>query len=196
MLNIPLKIEQKEAQGFEPLPEDVYQVELLDVSSQEKPTYETRNLPSDKQKLETVLNFQFTLLEGKDGEKELRGRNVWANFVPPYFYVSKKNGKNKLYKIVEGLIGHEITEQEYIEMSMDASLFLNNLVGKQCRVVIEHKQSGEKIFANITNYMKVNSLLSGLTEEEKEKAKVKPKEQTATITEGHPDYVDVNDLPF
>ena len=167
-------VEKKEAVTFDPLPEDVYQVELLDITSEERATYDTKNKPKSEQEKETILKFQFTLLEGKDGEDELRGRNLWMNFVPTYLY-DGKNGKNKLYQITEALLGHSLTLEEEACLDSDA---INKLIGKQCRVMSKQKKDGDKVFDNIAQYLKATSQLDPLTAEEKENAKVKPKEQT------------------
>ncbi len=140
MINDNYKIVEKEGMDFSPLPKDVHQVELLDVEMQTKATYKTRNEPEDKQVMEDILSFQFTLLEGKDGEQDLRGRNVWANFVPSYLYISQKNGKNMLYRIVEGLLGRELDQKEVAE-GFSGSL-INSLVGRQCRLNIEPVTKG------------------------------------------------------
>ena len=89
MLIQPISVEKREGKEYEILSEDIYQVELLDVNQAERPTYETRLMPKEQQKFDLVFNFDFVLLEN-----ELRGRRIWANFIPSYFYVSKKTGKN------------------------------------------------------------------------------------------------------
>lgn len=190
MLPQGIKVGMKESSGFDPIPADVYSVELLDVSSVVHPTYDTRNSPPESQEMETIFNFQFVLLEGQAGEKNLRGLSTWANFVPSYFYISKKNGKNRLFKIIEALIGHDVGMQEYSQMENDASSFLNALIGKQCRVVIEHVQKGDKTYANPISFMKTSSLLQPLNPEEKEKAKIK-KNKEERIEENK-----LNDIAF
>ena len=165
-----LKVEKKESQTYPPLPKDVYQVELLDIKSEERATYDTRLKPEAEQKLETVLNFQFTILEGTDGEKNLRGRNVWANFVPTYLYIGK-NGKNKLYRIIEAFLQRELTPVE--EAGGINGETLNKLIGHQCRISVEPKVKGDKSFDNITDWLKANSKLNSLTDDEKEVARVK-----------------------
>lgn len=168
-----IKIEKKEKAEFNPLPENIYQVELLDITSEQRPTYDTRNKPEDERIMEKVLKFQFTLLAGKDTDgSPLRGRNVWENFVPVYLYEGK-NGKNKLYQITEALLGHFLTQKE--EMEMDTN-FLNGLIGSQCRIGIKNKKSGDKVYSNIDTYYAIEQEMKPLTDEEKEKATVKPKE--------------------
>lgn len=176
MIDNDIKCEKREGNEYPPLPKDVYQVELLDITSEEKPTYDTRNKEDNEKEYETVFSFQFTLLEGTDNSQEkdelrnLRVRNVWANFVPSYLYEGKK-GKNKLYKIVEALQGEELSrEQEAYGVD---GLLLNSFIGTQCRISVEPKQSGDKSFDNITDYLKANTQLTALTAEEREKARVK-----------------------
>lgn len=175
-------IQKKEGKTFPPLPKDIYQAELLDISTQERPTYDTRLKPDSEKVFEKVFSFQFTLLEGRDGETELRGRNVWANFVPTYLYIGK-NGKNDLYRIVEALHGQELGPQEEAEGLTGA--MLNSLIGKQCRISVEPKKSkdGSKTFDQIVDYLKANSQQTPLTAEEREKATIKDKEEAQEVTE-------------
>jgi hypothetical protein len=183
-----LRVDKKEGKTYPPLPKDIYQVELLDVGSQDRPTYATRNKPEAEREIETVLTFQFTLLDGKDGETNLRGRNVWANFIPTYLYIGK-NGKNKLYRIIEALLKREIKpEEEAIGVTGEQ---LNKLIGHQCRISVEPKVSGEKSFDNITDWYKSNTELNSLTVEEKEEARVKVNDEKKSEEE-----VDLTDIPF
>lgn len=199
MLNEPIKIEKKEAKEFPSLPKNIYQSEVLDVNAEKKATYDTRLKPKEEQEMETVLNFQFTLLEGEDKEgKDLRVRNVWANFVPTYLYISKKNGKNKLYKILEALLGRELTQAE--EAGGLTTELLNSLVGKQCRISVEPQVKGDNTYDTITDWFTATSLLNALTEEEKETARVKVKKDDKDdnkdfdqpTSEEEPDLSDVN----
>lgn len=173
------KVEKKEG-TFEVLPENVYQVEVLDINLEKRPTYDTKN-KSDLEKIyEKVLNFQFTLLSGldKDG-KPLRGRSIFQNFVPTYLYIGK-NGKNVLYQISEAILRHQLTQEE--EASMDAN-FISSFIGSQLRVVVKHKKSGEKTYANIESFLAAEELRNALTYDEKEKAAVKNRKDSETLDE-------------
>jgi hypothetical protein len=180
MIDNNIKIEKMESKKYPSLPKNIYQIQLLDVNSEQKPTYDTRLKAEPEQVKETVLNFQFTLLNGTDAsqekeeDKNLRGRNVWQNFVPTYLYEGGK-GKNKLYKIVEALIGRELTEEE-IAFGIDGE-FINRLIGKQCRLGIEPVTKGEKTYDSIESYYAIENELAPLTDEEKENARVKDKEE-------------------
>lgn len=170
-----IKIERKEAKAYPPLPSDVYTCEVLDVSSEKRATYDTKNKPDNEKEYETVFNFQFTILD-----EALRVRNIWANFVPTYLYIGQKNGKNQLYRIIEALQGHEITPEE--EATFDAST-LNNFIGHQCRVFVETVTKGDKTYDKAVKFLPALSRLPSLTAEEKDKATVKnkPKEQEKSI---------------
>ena len=178
MLDANLKITKGESKVYKPLPKDVYQCELFAITSKEGPTYETRLMSPDMQEMETKLSFQFVLLEGKEGEEELRGRSVWANYVPTELFISKKSGKNKLYRIVEAALGRDLTDEETVNMDGN---FLNGLVGKQLRVSVEPVVKGDKTYTNPKDFLKANSDLPALTEEEKEKAVVKKKDSAEEI---------------
>lgn len=189
MLNTDLKVGKKEKMTYPPLPEDIYEVELLDITSEEKATYDTRNAPEGEKEFETVMSFQFTLLEGEDKGEKLRGRNVWQNFVPTYLYIGKK-GKNNLYQIIEALLGRDLSPQEEAE-GIDGN-FLNNLIGKHCRVGIKHKVSGDNVYDNIDSYYKSRGTAAALSSEEREKAQVK--KETTLPSKEHD--INPDDIPF
>ena len=175
MLDTNIKVEKEEAKVYPPLPENIYQVELLDINSETRATYDTRFMSDEEQVKETVFKFQYTLLSGKNKEEDLRGRNVWHNFVPASLYIGK-NGKNALYRIVEALMGRELTQEE--EVNGINGEFLNDLIGKQCRIGTKHKASkdGSKVFDNVETYYAIEKEETPLTDDEKEEARVKVKD--------------------
>jgi len=194
MINSELKVEKREAQEMTPLPENIYQVQLLDIDDEKRPTYDTRNKPDEEKEYETVLNFQFVLLAGKDKEgKDARGRSLWANFIPTYLYISKKNGKNKLYQITEALLGRELTPED--EAKMDGA-FLNGLIGNQCRVGTKNKTNDNGTFTNIDVYYSADAELEKLSDEEKEKATPKKKDDNPSVDEVQSDEISPEDIPF
>jgi len=178
MLDETFVAPKKEANEYTPIPEDIYTVELLDVMSRTEESYNSKQEraknPELEPVMETVLDFQFVLLEGKDGDKDLRGRNLFQNFVPTFLYISTKKGKNKLYQIVEALQGQTISpEQEAYGIT---GKDINGLIGKQCRVGTTNKTSGDKVYSNIDKFLVVKDKYPSLTTEEKEASKIKPKE--------------------
>lgn len=165
MINDNFQIPKKESVAYDPIPENVYQVELLDIEVQDKPKYKK---PEETEKM---FSFQFVLLGGKDKDgKSLRGRNIWRNYVPTFLYVSPKNGKNALYQIMEAIAGRELTREE--EATMEA-VKLNKLIGQQCRVVVKNTSKDDKTYSNIQTFLPVEFKMQELNAEEKETARVK-----------------------
>lgn len=165
MLDENLKVPKEEAKIYPPIPKNVYQVQLLDITLKDAVGKFAK--PGEK-----VFVFQFTLLAGKDGENDLRGRNIWNNFVPTALYIGK-NGKNALYQIVEAIQKREITQEEEAEGLTGA--FLNTLIGKQLKIFVDHKakKDGNGVWDTITSYMPVEAELTLLSDDEKEEARVK-----------------------
>lgn len=201
MINETLPITKKEAGESKPLPENIYQVQLLDVTSKNDESYDSKEArkkdPALEPVMEDILSFQFVLLSGKENGESLRGRSTWANFVPTYLYISRKNGKNKLYQIVEALLGDNLSPEQ--EAKMDGA-FINSLVGKQCRIGIKNKQSGDKVYSNIETYYPSEMDMNALTDEEKAKATVgKKDEPQKSVNEEYNEMNDIinpDDIPF
>jgi len=158
MISENLTTEKKEKMEFAPLSQDVYQVQLVDISDKLVPEY------NDKTKMETVLSFYFVVLEGKATDlKDARGRILARNFVPNYFYEGK-NGKNITMQIVEAILGRERTEEEE---AFWGSKEWTDLIGKQCRVLIENKEGKDKtVYSNIKSLLPAKQNEAELTDEE------------------------------
>lgn len=186
MLNENMTFPKKEGNEYPPLPKGIYQAELLTVDANENETYNSKTGKTNGVKeYQTDLSYQFTLLSGKDKDGTLlRGRNVWENFGASYLYIGK-NGKNNLYRIVEAFLGREITREE--EATGISSNMLNSFIGKQVQISVEPKKSkdGSKSFDKIIDYFTANVNINSLTEEEKEKARVKKDEEK---TDGQPTH--------
>jgi hypothetical protein len=165
MIDPNYQVKKEEAKVYPPLPKNIYQVELLSIDLKDAKGKYAK--PGDKN-----FQFQFTLLSGKDKDEDLRGRNVWNNFVPTALYVGK-NGKNALYQIVEAFLGRELTPQEEAEGLSGA--LLNSFIGKQIKIFIDHRIKDGKTYNNITSYMPAETPFTPLTAEEKENARVKVK---------------------
>lgn len=164
MLEETIKINKEEAKSYPPIPDGVYTVEFLDI-----------NLKDAKGKFakpgEKNFSCQFTLLDGEEDGKTLRGRNLWSNFVPTSLYIGKK-GKNELYQVLEAFTGSDLSPEQ--EAKMDSN-FLTALIGKQCKVMVMITVNGDKFYNKIVKYSPVKSNLPSLTDKEKEEARVKPK---------------------
>lgn len=201
MLDDNMTIPKEEKAEYKPLPDDIYQVEFLDVAAEQSETYDSKKArqsdPSLAPVMETIFNFQFTVLDGGEFDgKPVRGRNVWANFVPSVLYVGK-NGKNALYQIVEALQGQPLSpEQEAVGIT---GKDINALIGLQCRIMTKQKAKNDKTFMNVVSYLPIKGKLAALTEEEKENARVKPKDTDAEKkAEAQYEGADLNeeDVPF
>ena len=169
--------EKREGNLYPLLPKALYQCELLDVGTQENETYESKMGNTKEKEYQTDIKYQFTILQGRDENqdkeelKELRCRNVWENYGYNYLFAGK-NGKNNLWRIVEAFLGRELTQEE--QANGISSDLLNTFIGKQINVSVETKVSQKgKSFDKIIDYLKVNIQLTPLTDEEREKARVK-----------------------
>lgn len=190
MINEEITIEKREKKEYPPIPKNVYPAEILDV-----------NLNEAKGKFaqpgEKVFSFQFVLLDGKDKGESLRGRSVWANFVPTYLYIGK-NGKNDLYNIIEAVLERELEMEE--EANFDKS-FINSLIGKQLRIMVEPRVTDKGTYDNITNYLEIGTKLNSLTDDEKEKSTVKNKKEVKEevqdeVVDVPEDEIRVEDIKF
>ena len=154
MINTKFSIEKKETVVYEPLPEDVYTVELIDIELQEKPKYKN---PSE---LEQVLSFSYGVVD----EGEYRARRLWKNYVPIYLYISTKKGKNILYQIIEAHLKREMTVEEEAYFNSDK---LNEFIGGEVRVVVKNRTKDGKTYSNIESLLKCTFPKPHLTEDEK-----------------------------
>jgi len=167
MLNPIATYEKKETVSFPLLKNDVYTVQLLDVTEEESKKYQS-------EEMENKFNFEFAVLSGVDAEgNDARLRLLSKNFVPTFLYISHKNGKNWLYKITEAMLGRDLTQQEEAE-GITGEL-INSLIGKQCRVILEKvasKKDATKFYSNISNILPVEGIGSEkLKQEEFDKIK-------------------------
>jgi len=175
MLDETITFEKKEAKEYPLLPKGIYQAELLDIEAIQNETYDSKMGKTAEKEYQTDIKYQFTLLNGKHGDTNLRGRNVWNNYGHSFLYEGK-NGKNDLFRIVEAFMKKQLNQEE-IANGIPASL-LNSFIGKQIMLSIETKKTKNgKEFDNIIDYLAVQTDLPSLTEEEKEKAKVKKEEE-------------------
>jgi len=189
MLNENRVFQNQEAKSFPLLKNDIYQVELVDISMSENKKYQS-------EEMEEVLSFEFAVLNGKDDEgNDARTRLLAKNFVPTYLYISSKTGKNWLYKIIEALIKRELTQEEIA--TGITSERANKLIGRQCRLLLEKKASKKdstKFYSNITNILSCETDFNSLTDEEKVNIK-DGKEKKANSETMPPDFLQTETDP-
>lgn len=181
MLQSGYKFEVKEKKVYPPLPEDIYQVELFDISMD---TVDNKQKDGTVERKD-VLKFQFVILDDgeyeADGQKlKVRGRSIWRNYVPTFIW-EKNNEKNALYQITKAMIQRDMTEEEMKNFSSDV---INSLIGYQCRVgtvnVAGKGKNADQVYTNIDKFLPKKAALAGLTAEEKEKATVKKDKENVT----------------
>lgn len=174
---------ESEKKEFTPIKKGVYIAELLDVTGKNEETYNSKMGKTKEKEYELQLSYQFTLLNGKDEEgNSYRGRNIWHNFGRSVLFISYKTGeKNDLYKIVEAFLGRNLTQQE--EAEGISPQLLNSFIGKNIQISVDQTIKKDKVYNKITDFNSHEFEISSLTEEEKEKARVKNKEEQSPKTE-------------
>ena len=201
MVDPNMTLPKEEAKEYKPFPEDVYAVELLDVNAKESETYDSKEARKTnvhlEPEMEMKLDFQFVLLEGEQDGESLRGRNIFQNFVPSYLYISAK-GKNKLFQITEALQGESLSPKQEAEGITGADL--NAFIGKQCRVGTVNNTKGDKTYSNIDKFLPAKGEFAPLTTQEKEDARIKPKESGEDKSKADSTFegtgVSPEDIPF
>lgn len=185
MLPSNYKFPVREKKVYPPMPEDMYQVELFDIDMEtivDKKSAEKRD----------VLKFQFVVLDAG----EYRGRSIWRNYVPTYLW-KNGNDKNALYQITKAMIQRDMTEAEIESFTSDK---INMLVGFQCRVTTVNKAgtgvNADKVYTNIDKFLPKKEALPKLTDEEKEKAVVKAKENVTETAMPTPVPVMDSEIPL
>lgn len=189
-----IKIDTKD---FTAPPPDKYTVEIVSVDEQKSmyPTEKTKALPKEQQIFLDTFNFKMVILD-----KHQRGQWLWAT-TPDVLYITPKNGKNKLYRIIEATIKRDLTQEEIA--TIDGKK-INSLIGKQLCVMTDIKEAGEKKKAKIISFLPCATSLTGLTEEEKIKATTEPKEkqnehvaqEESNIDNSDPTSDEISSIPF
>ena len=130
--------------SFEPLPDDKYTVQIVDVTAVDAPN------PYKGGAVETKFNFQFVQLddkkEAKAGGPSLRGRYLWKKTS------TSMHEKSWLRKLAKAVYGRDLTIDE--QKSFDPE----SIIGKRVDVMTEQSPSkdGSKIYANIISFTKAS----------------------------------------
>lgn len=133
MINPDHKLPEPERRVYEPMPDNVYQAQLVDVDLKQN-----RKFKSDEE--ETRLQFTFVIIE----EGPYYGRRVWEDARQ---IVSLRPKTSKLYDLIKSLTGKTFTEEEckrYTEIVTPE--FLNGMIGTQKRLALTThvSQTGNK----------------------------------------------------
>ncbi len=119
---------------FELMPEGVYNVELIDVTDEEKSVYQK---PDEK---EIKLVFTFAVID----EGPHYGRRVWDEAKPT---ITVKPKASNLHIILQKLTGVSFTEEQCNnQKDVLTTDFLNSLIGiqKQLSIVIHTSKTGNQ----------------------------------------------------
>ena len=185
MIENNFKIEKKEASEIKPIPEGMYQAKIKDINSEERPTYDTKTLPKEEHVMENVFSVEYELLNGEEAGKSLVGHSLYKNFVPGYFYISRKNGKNALYQVVESALARELSPEE--EVTFEASK-MNELIGKEVIIGVKNTTKDGTTYSNIEQLYKAQS--------QPQVDVAKELEQSDIPTINVDDDIKIEDIPF
>jgi hypothetical protein len=138
----------------EPLPDDIYQVQVTDV------TMEKTMSPFTGEEAERLTWYLHILDEG-----QYRGRQVMAWTANKWFVNAKTGIKSGLYAIADGVFAGYGTK---IDMDFGVSFNPNDLLKKQVRITVQNMdKGGGKTSLKITGYMPIKKELPALDVEAK-----------------------------
>jgi hypothetical protein len=130
----------------DPLPDDIYQVQVTDV------TMEVTKNPFTGEDGERLTWYLHILDEG-----EYRGRQIMAWTANKWFVNPKTGIKSGLFAIADGVFSGYGTK---IDMEFGASFNANDLIKKQVRVTVTNMdKGGGKTTLKITGYMPIKKEL-------------------------------------
>lgn len=150
-----VKFEKIEKKEFEPIPANVYPVQVMDIKEKMKAPWGS---PAGSPETELNLTFEFGVLEGK-----YKGRKLWKD-VRPVTPVPPDSGMKSswLYRIVSAVYGHYLTLNEGIDFGPNE---LNSLIGRQLRIIVNQTPPNAKgkSYNNITEVLTIEGELEPLT---------------------------------
>lgn len=104
------------------VPEDVYEVGILDIKDRERTKYKSK----DK---EEVMMFVFTILDGEHAGVEL------PQFISPSLFAGGNNlNPSKLYQILSAVHKKPLDEEDLMGITIED---INALIGKNLRVAVK-----------------------------------------------------------
>lgn len=137
---------------YDPLPQDTYQVEILDITPEVETfqkTGETRNV---LKLTSVVLNEDFDFTGPENGEQKARGRRVWFSVPEIPLYAPRTGGRpTSLYTFVSNVMGHPLTRQECQQFSPEM------LLNKQVKIIVDQRTSktNGKVYNKVTGTMQI-----------------------------------------
>lgn len=144
---------------FDPIPADKYTVQISDVS-------EVEGLNTFSGELETLLNFEYTVLDDKTMEtpvegadpkvESLRGRRLWKR-MRPVINDGKKGKASWLYKMLVAIEGKSKSQEDLAPMAENPDA----LIGQQLSVMVNQAPGKDgTIWNNILDFSKAEKKLT------------------------------------
>lgn len=143
---LPENYKAKEAQKveFDPLPEDIYQVEIADAALVDAPVYKKPD------ETEELINFEFVVLD----EGQFRGRRLWKKVRPVINEGGNGFKASFLYELMCKAMKIQLKKQEALDLA------INVLLGKQLVVAVDAKPGkNDKVWNNIRSFTQVKDML-------------------------------------
>lgn len=135
-----IKIET--VKSFDVLPEDMYPVVISAIKKEEAKKYDFQAKKS-LDEMETVLNFEFTVLDG-----DYQGRKLFQKIRPKLGGGQKPTNLWKVWKAVDGI--------DHPKEDFD-KFHLSSLLNRNLKVVTENKKKNDKEFTNIASYLQLKT---------------------------------------
>lgn len=142
---------------YDPLPEDTFQVEIVDIT----PAVSTYAKTGDERAVlkitSVVLNDDYDFDGPENGEQKARGRRLWFEVPEIPLYPPKQGGKpTSLYTFVSAVVGHPLTRDECRNFSPE------NMLNKQLRVLVTQKvsQNTGKAYNKVTAHLPVRKMMT------------------------------------
>lgn len=138
MINTSLKIKKSEGATYEPIPENTYQVQIVDVKQVERQTQYGL-----KQK------FQFSCAVTDD--EEYSGRLVFVSVNMSWFNGEGGKRPSALFNLIKTIYAFYKKDVKVAEVSEITGEMINDLIGKQFIAVVKVNDK----YNNVTDYMKI-----------------------------------------
>lgn len=127
-------VEAAKGKNFEPLPADVYPVQILDIEEREGTKWQSSEV-------EMQINVKFVVIE----EGPHYGRLLWATCSPK---IAGGTKQSKLYQVIVAATGAEFTKEQLQKAhEIVTPDFLNSMIGQQLRLTVsvadKHDGSGK-----------------------------------------------------
>lgn len=124
-------ISKSQGADFEPLPADVYQVQIIDVDEREGVKYGTQD--------EKVMQFMFKT-QVVEGEQKGKGLVVFTS--ESWFDGGKNSKPSKLFNLIRTIYSF-YKDKKIADMQVITDKDINGLVGKQIRLTVETTDAGK-----------------------------------------------------